>query len=159
MSSRHRFLERSINHVSLHNRLTEEDAMWRRRDQEQGEVDHHQQQQHPSRSSYEKRKSSSRKHRSSSEEDDKTEVKNHIEADFGPPLPSNLGVNADRWDHAFFMERYPKEYEKQINKLKRKDSTSSEDEKKKKKHSKHHRHRRRDDDSKKKNKRKHRSRS
>ena len=157
MSSRHRFLERSINHVSLHNRLTEEEAMWRRRGQEQ---ETNEPQRHRSRSSHHKRTESIRKHRSSSsnERNEQKRVEQQPEAEFGPPLPSNLGVNADRWDHALFMQRYPDEYEKQMKKSKRKSSTSSEDEKSKKKHSKRHHHRR-DRGEEHKKKRRHRSRS
>lgn len=154
MSSRHRFLERSINHVSLHNRLTEEEAMWSRRKQER----------HRSRSSHNQRKESTRKHRSSStSSEDRNQQKRaeqQPEAEFGPPLPSNLGVNADRWDHALFMQRYPDEYDKQMKKSKRASSTSSDDEKRKKKHSQRdHHHHRRDKDEKQKKKRKRRSRS
>ena len=89
----------------------------------------------------------------------KTNDNDQTEGEFGPPLPSNLGINADRWDHAFFMQRYPNEYEKQVKKPKQEEISSSDDEKKKKKHSKHHRHRRMDEENKKKSKRKHRSRS
>ncbi len=144
MSSRHRFLQRSITQVSFHNRLTEEDVMWRRREQERRDR---------SRSPYEKQKRSSR---SSNNESQKKDDDIQIEAEFGPPLPSNLGINADRWDHAFFMQRYPNEYDKQMQKSQRKQSTSSEDKKKKKKH---HRHKRREEENKKKTKRKPRSKS
>ncbi|CAF2371637.1 unnamed protein product [Rotaria sp. Silwood2] len=166
MSSRHRFLQRSITHVSFHNRLTEEDVMWRRREHERedGEKDN-KKRLHRSRSPYEKQKRYSRKYRSSSSSNDERNSNNNnnnnnrTDAEFGPPLPSNLGINADQWDHAFFMQRYPDEYEKQINKPKRNDSTSSENKKKKKKHTKHHQHRRMEEDNKKKSKRRHRSRS
>jgi hypothetical protein len=147
MASRRRFLERSITNVSFHNRLTEEDAMWRRRENERDGQHNDNKQRHRSRSPYEKRKKSSRK----SDESKTIDNNNKIEADFGPPLPTNLGVNADRWDHAFFMQRYPKDYEKQMNESKRKQSSSSDDERQKKKQ---HRH-----ENKKKSKRKHRSRS
>ena len=63
MSSRHRFLARSITHVSFHNRLTEEETMWRRRD---GEREKDNKRRSRSRSPYEKRQPHSRKHRSSS---------------------------------------------------------------------------------------------
>jgi len=162
MASRHRFLARSITHVSFHNRLTEEEIMWRRHGQE-GDKDNNKR--YRSRSPSEKQKQYSRKRRSSSSpnnESKKTNDNNQIDDEFGPPLPSNLGINADRWDHAFFMQRYPKEYEKQVNKSKQDEPSRSDDDdggKKKKKHSKHDRHRRMEEENKKKSKRKHRSRS
>ncbi|CAF1066545.1 unnamed protein product [Adineta ricciae] len=158
MASRHRFLERSITTVTFHNRLTEEDAMWRQREQERerNPVQRRQRSRSP--------RSKKHRHRSSSSSEDRSSVKiisnPQTEAEFGPPLPSNLGVDADRWDHAFFMQKYPKDYERQINKSSRRDSTSSsEDERKKKKHSKHDRKKRKKEEHKKKTKRKRRSRS
>ncbi|CAF2998281.1 unnamed protein product [Rotaria socialis] len=158
MSSRHRFLQRSINHVSFHNRLTEEELMWRRRENEREALNNdRKKRRHRSRSPYEQQKQKG-KYRSSSDESRKLN-KNPAEAEFGPPLPSNLGVNADRWDHAFFMQRYPDEYEKQISRPKREDSTRIDEKKNKTKHKKHKRMEEEEEDSQNKSKRRHRSRS
>jgi hypothetical protein len=151
MSSRHRFLQKSIHNVSFHNRLTEEDAMWRRRENEQdrNEVN---KRQYRSRSPYERNRSA-RKQRPTDDEK-KRKDNNPTESEFGPPLPSNLGINADRWDHALFMQRYPNDYEKQVKKSKREISISSDDEKKDRRKKKTE-----EEEKRKKTKRRHRSRS
>ena len=113
MASRHRFLQRSINHVTFHNRLTEEETMWRQHEQQKDHSQRRDRSRSPRRKTHKRRSSSSYV-----DERKEQVINNHqIEAEFGPPLPTNLGVNADRWDHALFMQRYPKDYEKQINKI------------------------------------------
>ena len=101
--SRHRLLEKSIHSATFHNRMTEEEMMWQRRELERS-----------------KRKSRSRdrdrsehRHRYHSSPDrekrNQNERKNTEgeEREFGPPLPSSLGIQADRWDHALYFQRYP----------------------------------------------------
>lgn len=158
---RHRFLAKTIHHVSFHNRLTEEDIMWKRRELE---VDEEKQRTNRYQSKSRRRSRSrsrsnlrKRSRSSSSSSESQRKPKSNVtqdrkednELDFGPPLPSSLGVNADRWDHAFFMQKYPGEYERQIKLSPHRSSTSSDEKekkkkskKKKKKKNKHHHHHR-----------------
>lgn len=149
--SRHRFLEKSIRNVSFHNRLTEEESMWRRRENELRDDEE------------EKPRVNVERRRSIDERKSMKKVK-QTEGEFGPPLPSSLGVNADRWDHAHFMQRYPDEYQRQLEKCRRSSSETSQEEKskkkKKQKKKKRHRNSESDDEHRKKSKRKrHRSKS
>ena len=161
MPSRHRFLQKSIHHVSFHNRLTEEETMWRRRENEQQERRPGEQRDR-SRTERDRPASSSDRGRSRRDSPEAAKINRPTETDFGPPLPSNLGINADRWDHAFFMERYPNEHEKRAT-AKRKTSPDTGDDDEERKKTKHHRRKRLDDQSQKKEKRRrrhdHRSRS
>ncbi len=72
--------------------FTEEDAIWRRCEQER---ERYNKLQHRSRSSYEKRQRYARKYRSSSPSDESL---------------SNLGVYANRWNYAFFTQQYSNKY-------------------------------------------------
>jgi len=139
--SNHRFLKRSLKHATFHNRLTEEDSMWRRREQERGEVENFRRRPHRSRSprgrySHKNRRSSSPVNDSKRKQRQNPQTLDTLPNDqeFGPPLPSNLGIEADRWDHAYYMQRYPEDYARRIEnpKSKRQQSTSSDDNRDKK---------------------------
>jgi hypothetical protein len=156
MSSRHRFLEKSIDHVSFHNRLTEEDSMWRRRDQERNRLHERDR----SRSAHQHhRLSTNDRDQRKSHHSTKATTSQAVENEFGPPLPSNLGINADRWDHAFFLQRYPEVCDKEKKTLHRTRSSSNEQRETKQTKKKHHRQDKVDEVSKKKSQRRHRSRS
>ncbi|CAF1076730.1 unnamed protein product [Didymodactylos carnosus] len=137
--SHKRFLINSIHQTTFHNRITEEDCMWRLREQEiEKDKDNFSDKK---RTNYiSKRYSRSSPNREKLKKQttfDNEKSIEKVEIEFGPPLPRDISINLDKWDHDGFKELYPHDYAKRIQQKRERsnseDNSKSREKKEKKK--------------------------